>query len=155
MPRRAFVTIRRIAMKTFLPLAALCIFLTAFTFAYPARSEIELKAPSGGRASGDALIERMEFMPGLRSLGLDLRGLEPGGVYSVWYSDESGRREPAGVGSNHFKAGPSGNGRYVTTVYQDRLDGWEYIEIFLHPDGDPANTAGMAPALRGSLGYSR
>ncbi|CAG0926766.1 hypothetical protein PLCT1_00157 [Planctomycetaceae bacterium] len=134
------------------PFIALFFFIAAFFG--PAKRALELKDVSGGSASGEVLIEPLQSrMPRLRTVGIIVYGLKPASVYSVWYADGKGQRTAAGVDTNHFKTDASGKGRYVTSVYEDVLDDWRYIEVMLHADGDPKNTAGMTGALRGDLVY--
>jgi hypothetical protein len=143
-----------------LPVLAAFLFLTAFDGAGVrmglgdgARRFVDLKDASGGSASGEVLIERQAMMPNLRTLGVTAYGLKPGSVYSVWYVNEQAERSPIGVKMNHFSTDGAGKGRYVTSVYEDVLDDWRYIDVMLHPDGNPKNTGGMMPALRGDLVY--
>jgi len=130
------------------------VFLTAFNGSDGARRFLDLKDLSGGGASGEVLIESIQSrMPRLRTVGITFYGLKPNSIYSVWYADEQGQRSPAGVETNHFSADAGGKARYVTSAYEDVLDDWRYLEVMLHPDGNPKNTGGMTPALRGDLVY--
>ena len=116
---------------------------------------MQLKDVLGGGAYGKAELDRMALMPGSMSLGINFYRLKPHTVYSVWYTNEKGERAPAGVDRSSFTTDGGGKGRYVTSVYADYLDDWRYIEVFEHPDGDPANTKDMTAALKGDLVYGR
>jgi hypothetical protein len=149
-------------MKTrrILPVLAAFLFLTAFDGAGVrmglgdgGKRVVDLKDASGGSASGEVLIERQDKMPNLRTLGVTVNGLKPGSVYSVWYANEQAQRSPIGVETNHFTTDAAGKGSYVTSVYEDVVDDWRYIDVMLHPDGNPKNTGGMMPALRGDIVY--
>jgi hypothetical protein len=146
--------------RSLLPVLAAFFLLTAFDGAGVrmglgdgGKKVVDLKDASGGSASGEVLIERQDKMPNLRTLGVTAQGLKPGSVYSVWYADEQAQRSPVGVQTNHFTTDGAGKGRYVTSVYEDVVDDWRYIDVMLHPDGNPKNTGGMMPALRGDLVY--
>jgi len=149
--------------RVFLALAAF-IFLTGFTgftgfvgFGFGtggAKRFVDLKDLTDGGASGEATIEPFEsMMPELRTLGIIVYGLKPASVYSLWYEDESGKREMAGVDTSHFRTDGAGKARYITTVYEYEIDDWRYLVVMHHPDGDPKNTAGMTPVLRGDMVY--
>jgi hypothetical protein len=140
-------------LKKLMPfLVASFFFLTGLNWSDGARQYLELKGPTGG---GEVEVDPMQSRatPRLRNLAVTVYGLQPNSVYSVWYENEKGERSPAGVDTNHFKTDPGGKGRYVTSVFGDVLDQWRYLEVMLHPDGNPKNTAGMTPALKGDLVY--
>lgn len=139
-------------------LLAAFLFLTGFVGigigSYGSKRTLEFKDTSGGGASGEALIEPFESrMQDLRTLGIFVYGLKLASVYSLWYADEQGKREAAGVKTNHFTTDGAGKGRYVTTVYEYDVDDWRYLDVMYHPDGDPKNTGGMTQVLRGDLVY--
>lgn len=143
--------------RVFLALAAF-FFLTGFVgFGFGtggAKRFLDLKDTAGGGASGEAAIEPFEsMMPDLRTLGIIVYGLKPASVYSLWYEDENGKREAAGVETSHFRTDGAGKARYVTTVYEYEIDDWRYLVVMHHPDGDPKNTAAMTPVLRGDMVY--
>jgi len=141
-------------MKLIRVVPAVFLFFFIAAFDGPSRRALELKDVSGGGASGEVLIEPLQArMPRLRTVGIIMYELKPDSVYSVWYSDGKGQRSAAGVETNHFRTDASGKGRYVTSAYEDVLDDWRYIEVMLHPDGDPKNTGAMTEALRGDLVY--
>lgn len=132
----------------------IALFFFAAALYGPAKRALDLKDVSGGSASGEVLIEPLQTrMPYLRTVGVIVYELKPDSVYSVWYTDGKGRKAPAGVGDNHFRTDGGGKGRFVTSAYEDVLDDWRFIEVMLHPDGDPKNTGAMTEALRGDLVY--
>lgn len=140
-------------LKRIIPLITAFFLLTGFNWLGDgARRFLELKGPSG---SGEVEIspDQSRGMPRLRTMGVNVSGLQPNSVYSVWYADEKGQRSSAGVETNHFSTDAGGKGRFVTSVYEDVLDDWRYLEVMLHPDGNPKNTGGMTPALKGDLVY--
>lgn len=105
-------------------------------------------------ASGEATLERMGRMEGQLLMAIDLFGLQPGSVYSVWFAD--GRYDDmkaAGVDENHFKTNGSGNARYVTTTNEYEVDRWRYIRIYYHPDNNPRNMGGAVLAMEGDIKY--
>lgn len=138
---------------------ALIIFLmiTATASAYLLRRFVPLKDQLKQGASGEVLIEKQDFMPGQRALGINVYGLKPNSVYSVWLANEEPNKQTyaLGVDINYFRTDGSGNGRYVTTVSEYTIDWWRwrYIEVNLHPDNNPANTKDMIVALKGDLIY--
>lgn len=131
----------------------------AFVFSgytYPARKIVPLNDEIRQGASGEAVFEKMGIAPGQRSVGIDLFGLKPDAIYSVWLEKNGEKRErmPLGVDINHFKTNASGKGRYVTTASEYDVEyNWDYLIINYHPDGDPKNTENMVTELRGDLKY--
>lgn len=141
-------------MKLMMLVPFLAVFFLLTAYNGGAKRFLDLKDVSGGGASGEVLIEPFQSrMPRLRTVGITVYSLKPGSVYSVWYVDEKGQRSPAGVDTNHFTTDAGGKGRYVTSVFEDVLDDWRYLDVMLHPDGNPKNTGGMTPALRGDIVY--
>lgn len=135
---------------------ALILFAVTLGFDYPARKIMPLKDRTGEGASGEAIIERMGITYGQRSIGIDLSGLKPGSVYTVWLERKEPRElKPLGVDEHHFKTGADGKARYVTQSSEYDIDNfrWDYISIYYHPDGDPGNTKDMTLALIGDLKY--
>lgn len=125
--------------------------------AYMARRFVPLKGALNSGASGEAEIANTGFRAPMWVLSINVYGLKPNSVYSVWYVNEQPKFEtaPAGVDTNHFKTNGSGNGRYVTTVsdYDINYWHWRYIEVYSHPDNNPGNTKDMVMVLKGDLVY--
>lgn len=141
--------------KSLIAIAISYFFLAAYTYGYQPRFFMQLEDISGGEGYGRLEAERMQFMPGQRSLEMDFFRLKPNAVYSVWFANNRGERTPAGVDRNHFRTDGGGKGRYLTTTYDDLLSKWRYIEVYYHPGGDPADTREMVAELRGDLVYGR
>lgn len=141
-------------LKRIVPFVAAFFLLAGLNWADAARRYLELRDASGA-VKGQVEITPMQSrgMPRLRNMAVDVYALAPNSVYSVWFAGEQGNRSPAGVGTNHFRTDVSGKGRYITSVYEDVLDDWRYLEVMLHPDGNPKSTAGITGALRGDLVY--
>ncbi len=140
--------------------ALLLVLLTALPAAahYMFRRFVPLHDVRDSGASGEVLIEPYgSFIPGQRTVGIDVYRLRPNSVYTVWLSNEAAgpvaRRYFLGVGTNSFRTNGAGYGRYVTTSDESVLEDWRFIEIDYHPDGDPRNTKDMARALVGDMVY--
>lgn len=137
-------------------LVSLIFLAVTLGFDYPARKILPLKDAAGEGASGEVTIEKMGITYGQRSIGIDLSGLRPGAVYTVWLETKEPRElKPLGVDEHHFKTRADGKARYVTLSSEYDMDNfrWDYITIYLHPDNDPGNTKDMTLALKGDLKY--
>lgn len=146
----------RLHKKPVFLLVSLILLAITLGFDYPAKKILPLKDATGGGGSGEAVIERMGTTYGQRSIGIDLSGLKPGSVYTVWLERKEPRElKPLGVDEHHFKTGADGKARYVTQSSEYDIDNfhWDYITIYLHPDNDPGNTKDMTLALKGDLKY--
>lgn len=139
-------------IKRILPFIAAFFLLTGLSWwGEGAKRYLELKGPTG---SGQVEIEPLgRSTPRLRNMAVTVHDLEPNALYSVWYTSERGERKAAGVETNTFKTDASGKGRFVTSVYEDVLDDWRYLEVMHHPSGDPKETTGLTSALKGDLVY--
>lgn len=133
------------------------ILCAASSAAFSATKFVPLEDLPKQGGSGEVAIERIERMgrmPAQMALGINVFHLKPGSVYSVWVVPE-GSEEPRrlGVDTNHFKTDSRGNGRFVTIAMEYEIDGWRYLLIYRHPDGDPGNTGDMSLELRGDFRY--
>ncbi|MBI1912917.1 MAG: hypothetical protein HYS21_13070 [Deltaproteobacteria bacterium] len=141
--------------KIFLFISFFLLMAATASSAYWNKRFVTLKDQLNQGSSGEVSIERMGRIPGQRVLGITVYKLKPNSTYSVWFVNkgETTEMKPAGIDTNHFKTDGAGNGRYVTTTYEDVLDDWRYIEINLHPDNNPANTKDMILTLKGDMIY--
>ena len=79
-------------------LVSLIFLAVTLGFDYPARKILPLKDAAGEGASGEVTIEKMGITYGQRSIGIDLSGLRPGAVYTVWLETKEPRElKPLGV----------------------------------------------------------
>ena len=83
------------------------------------------------------------------NIGIQAKGLQPNGVYTVWFVNMKPKKHEAGAGQAPymFKTDGGGNGSYSSTLSDSPFGKWEMIMIVLHPDGDPANMKKMVGAL--------
>lgn len=136
-------------------MAVLYFLVAGFTWGagagYQAPYDMKLEDVRGGESYARVEFERLKYMEGNLSMGINFYRLEPNTVYTVWYAKENGEKAPAGVDSNVFRTDGGGKGRYVTSVDAYYLDDWDNIEVYAHPDGNPANTQDMVAALKGEL----
>jgi hypothetical protein len=114
----------------------------------------ELKIPlvatdRGGKAAGMARIQP-------RSLLVELTGLQPGGVYTVWVVSDRPREERGlGPRPHSFTADAQGNGSYRAPFSVDDRTKWSLVEIFFVPGGNPNEERDRKVILYGALGNRR
>ncbi len=124
--------------------------IAAFTWA--AEQRVALKAgPDGKGASGDVVIT--ERLAGQKEIAISVRGLKPGGVYTVWLVTMKPKMDMMGAGTPDFviKIDEKGAGTYTATVAAAELAKWQLLEIASHPTGDPKDMKHMGIALKGEL----
>lgn len=84
-----------------------------------------------GKASGQVRLQP-------RSLEVELRGLKPGGVYTVWLVRDRPREERGlGPRPHSFTADNEGTGRFRAPFSVDDRTKWSLVEIFFVPGGNP------------------
>ncbi len=101
-------------------------------------------------ASGTATIQEQGDRAEVR---IEVAGLKPHAVYTVWLVNMKPKMDMAGVGSGdyEFRTDGSGGGKYVGTVSATDLKKWQMLEVAYHPDGDPKNMKQIRTALIADL----
>ena len=139
--------------KVLIILVLLFVIALFYTGADALAVEIKMKpAVPDTEARGLVTIKDAPRVPSDRLLIVDVRGLRPDSVYSVWLVDkDTGKRTPAGLtGQNHFRTDPSGYAHYTDHTDRYKLD-HNTLEVAFHPDGDPGNTVDMVVVLTAPL----
>lgn len=88
------------------------------------------------------------------SFRLDVTGLRPKSVYTVWFTTSSkAGAERAGVGNEpfSFKTGGGGTVLYQAPLTSCPLARFKWVEIRLHPDGDPKNVDNSIRVLKARM----
>lgn len=127
-------------------------FVLIASIAFAAEQKITLQpGPDGNGASGDAIIK--DKGSDQKEIAVDMKGLKPDSVYTVWFVNEKPKMDMAGVGKPdyEFKSDGQGAGQYTATVSTAKMEKWQLLEIALHPDGDPKNMDNMKIALKGEI----
>jgi hypothetical protein len=141
------------ALKRLIGIGAfLLTFLVAASLTWAAEQKIALIADKAGKgASGEAVIT--DTGAGQKDIAITVKGLKPGGVYTVWFVTMKPKMDMAGVGTPDYviKIDDKGNGTYHATVSSAELTKWQMIEIAYHKTGDPRDMKHMAGALKGGL----
>lgn len=87
-----------------------------------------------------------------RSLEVELRGLQPGGVYTVWVVHDRPREEKGlGPRPHSFTADALGNGSYRAAFSVDDRAKWQLVEIFFVPGGNPSEERDRKVILYGPI----
>jgi hypothetical protein len=83
------------------------------------------------------------------SIAIQAKGLQPNGVYTVWFVNMKPKKQEVGVGQPPymFKTNAQGGGSYSASLSTSPFGKWEAVMIVLHPKGDPMNMKDMVPAL--------
>ena len=142
-------------MKKSLLAAALTIVVAAFTSTgYAAYTTIPLEGLlSFPDAKGNVEISYSDIVLNVNEVTVDVSGLKPNAVYTVWLTREApSRLKGLGVGDYAFRTDAAGNGRFVASVPDGEMLRWDVIEIAHHPNGGPADLDNAQVALRGDLG---
>lgn len=127
-------------------------FILVGSLAHAAEQKIALQAgPDGKGSHGQAVIT--DKAPDQKEIAIEVNGLTPNSVYTVWLVNMKPTMDMigVGVGDYSFKSDDKGNGRYVATVAAEELGKWQALEIAHHPDGDPKNMKTMGIALKAEL----
>jgi hypothetical protein len=127
---------------------------TIFTISAMAAGEqkIALKANKVGQgANGDAVIT--DAKSGQRELTINMTGLKPNSVYTVWLVNMKPTMDMLGVGTGDysFKSDSKGTGHYTAMISNAELEKWQMLEIAYHPTGDAKEMKKMQIALSGPL----
>lgn len=82
-------------------------------------------------------------------LKIDVQGLKPASVYTVWLVNMKPKKEQAGAGKAPymFKTDSAGKGSYDSSLSESPFGRWSTIMVVLHPSGDPMDMKKMAPAF--------
>lgn len=120
-----------------LAIASLHAFVWAGTAQLPLMAD---KSHSG--ASGTVTLSE-------NSISIQVKGLRPNGVYTVWFVNMKPKKQEIGAGQAPymFKTDAGGNGSYTAPLSEAPFGKWEAVMIVLHPKGDPMNMKDMVPAL--------
>ena len=97
-------------------------------------------------ASGTALISS-------ENISIRAKGLEPNGVYTVWFVNMKPKKHEAGAGEAPymFKTDSYGNGTYSARLKESPFGKWKMLMIVLHPTGDPKDMKNMVGGLSAKL----
>ncbi len=110
-------------------------------------SEYRLKAtPKSPGAEGTAVVSETD-------ISIDARGLEPNGVYTVWFVNMKPNKSKTGAGQAPymFKTDAKGNGSYTSSLSASPVGKWQMVMVVLHPSGDPMDMKHMVGALSAGL----
>lgn len=134
--------------KTFTAFVA-ALFLGAWTSLALALERVDLKAEAFKDAKGDITIT--EAGADQRRLELQVSGLEPNGVYSLWFAGEkAGQRSSVGKEAT-FRTDSAGKATFSTVVSENDILKWDKFQIAYHPDGNPKNLKSALIPLSGDL----
>ncbi len=97
-------------------------------------------------ASGTAVISN-------ENISIQAKGLEPNGVYTVWFVNMKPKKHEAGAGEPPymFKTDSYGNGTYWAPLKASPFGKWKMLMIVFHPTGDPKDMKNMVGGLSASL----
>lgn len=112
---------------------------------------VQLEAQKGNNAQVSAQIQKAQ--EGKKQISIDLKGLKPNSLYTVWLVNEKPKMEMAGLGSGDysFRTDEEGNAIYTANVSEQELAKWKLLEIAYHPDNDPKNMKNMQIAAKGKI----
>jgi hypothetical protein len=122
------------------------------SWSWAAEQTILLTADKAGKgASGEVVIR--DTGSGQKEIAIAVKGLKPGGVYTVWFVTMSPKMDMAGIGSPDYviKIDDKGQGTYRATVTAADFAKWQVIEIAYHQTGDPKDMKHLEGALKGGL----
>jgi len=82
-------------------------------------------------------------------LKIDVEGLKPDSVYTVWLVNMKPKKEQAGAGKSPYmlKTDSAGKGSYDSSLSESPVGKWSTIMVVRHPSGDPMDMKNMAPAF--------
>lgn len=105
---------------------------------------------------GDLTVRDMSNYPGQKEIAVDLSGLEPNSVYSVWLSKE-GTNDLKGIGvkDHAFRSDAQGKGRFITSIPEGEFERWDTLEVAFHPQGDPKNINNAEIAAKADITHLR
>lgn len=128
------------------------LFVFSVTAAYAAEEKISLGSELSKAAKGEAIIKDLEY--DRKEVTVNVSGLQPNSIYTVWFVTEEPKMDMAGVGQKDFsfKTDAKGNAKYSATVSESEIQKWEKLEVAFHPDGNPRNMENIQIALEGDLG---
>lgn len=107
---------------------------------------------SDAKAKGNARV--MCYSDDKDLFRLDVSGLKPKSVYTVWFvSSQRKGAERAGVGAApySFKTGGGGSKIYQSPLQSCPLVKFKWVEIRIHPDGDPKNVESSVRVLKARM----
>jgi hypothetical protein len=120
---------------------------SALSWAGSGNVEIPLMAAKGHlEASGTASISD-------GSLSIQAKGLQPNGVYTVWFVNMKPKKHEAGAGTPPymFRTDSQGLGTYSSSITESPFGKWQVLMIVLHPNGDPTDMKNMVGALSANI----
>lgn len=134
--------------KTFAAVIAAA-FLGTFGSTASALERVDLKADAFKDLKGDITIT--DEGRDQRRLDLNLSGLQPNSVYTLWFAGEKeGQRSTVGKEST-FRSDATGKATFSTVVSENDIDRWDKFQVAYHPDGNPKNFKGSVNLLSGDL----
>ena len=103
-------------------------------------------------AQGLVGIQESELASYEKQLMIEVNGLRPNSVYSVWLTrKDPSRVQGLGVEDYSFTTDASGGGRFVAYLPVGELSNWDTLEVAHHPNGDPRDLDNAQIALRADL----
>lgn len=134
--------------KTFAAFIA-AVFLGGLASSASALEKIDLKAEAFKDLKGDITIT--EEGADKRRLDLNLSGLQPNAVYTLWFAGEKpGQRSAVGREST-FRSDANGRASFSTVVSENDIEKWDKFQVAYHPDGNAKNLRSAVPLLSGDL----
>lgn len=123
-------------------------FLGAFASSSEALEKVSMEREAFRNARGDVIITQADE-PDKRRLEVSLRGLEPNGVYTLWFS-EGDKKEAVNKGES-FKSDSDGKANFTAILEESVIERWDRLAVAFHPDGNPKNTKSAVVSLSGDL----
>lgn len=138
-------------MKYRLLISALAAVFFASAAVWGSSSRIELTGEAWDTATGEAVITDVENEE--KEISVEMSGLQPNSVYSMWLIDETPMLGELGIGSGDlaFETDAEGNGSYTVRLPSRQFKDWDKIEILHHPNNDTEDLDGAELALLGNL----
>ncbi len=137
--------------------AFLMAFLIVAAWSWATDQTIALSADKAGKGASGEVVIKDTGTAEQKEITITVKGLKPGGVYTVWFVTMKPKMDMAGVGEPDYviKIDDKGNGTYHTKVSTAELAKWQIIEIAYHKAGDPKDMKHMDGALKGGIGCHR
>lgn len=134
--------------KTFATFIAV-VFFGVIASSASALEKVDLKVEAFKDVKGDITIR--EEGADQRRLDLNLSGLQPNAVYTLWFAGERpGQRSAVGREAT-FRSDANGTATFSTVVSENEIEKWDKFEVAYHPDGNAKNLKSAVPLLSGDL----
>ena len=116
-----------------------------------AAETIKLEGGFFDKTDGTARVDEGEN--GQKKVTIELSGLKPNALYTVWLVNEKPEMSMSGLGTEDysFKSDSEGKATYTANVDADELTKWQIIKIAFHPDDNPKNMDNIKSAATGKI----